>query len=123
LTSEGKEARLGIMPYSEDLENRIQAVVGDGPGFERKAMFGGICHLLWGNMFCGVYRDHLILRLGEPAAAEALKQPGVRPFDITGRPMKGWAMVEPDAIRKDDVLENWLARALRFAESLPPKRK
>lgn len=28
-------------------------------------MFGGICHLLNGNMFCGVYKDFLILRRGE----------------------------------------------------------
>lgn len=26
-------------------------------------MFGGVCHLLNGNMFCGVYKDFLILRL------------------------------------------------------------
>lgn len=111
------------MPHSEDLENRIQTVIGDRPGFERKAMFGGICHLLRGNMFCGVYRDDLILRLGRAAADEALKQPGVRPFDITGRPMKGWAMVEAGAIRDDSTLEAWLSRALLFAESLPPKEK
>jgi hypothetical protein len=57
-------------------------------------MFGGLCHLLNGNVFCGVYRDFLILRLGEDKAAKALNLPSVKPFDITGRPMKGWVMME-----------------------------
>jgi hypothetical protein len=35
-------------------------------------MFGGVCHLLNGNMFCGAYKDYLILRLGETVAKEAL---------------------------------------------------
>jgi len=34
------------MPYSEELENRIRALVADRPGTERKVMFGGVCHLL-----------------------------------------------------------------------------
>lgn len=46
MTQQGKEARLGVMPYNEELENRIRAVVADRPGTERKAMFGDICHLL-----------------------------------------------------------------------------
>jgi len=37
-------------------------------------------------MVCGVYKDFLILRLGERQAADALKLPGVKPMDITGKP-------------------------------------
>jgi len=44
-------------------------------------------------MFCGVYKDYLILRLGEKQAEDALESPHVRPFDITGKPMKGWVMM------------------------------
>lgn len=78
------------MPYDEDLELRILAVVDDWPGTAAKKMFGGVCHLLRGNMFCGVWRDYLILRLGEEGARSALEQPGTKPLDVTGRPMKGW---------------------------------
>ena len=29
-------------------------------GVSEKKMFGGVCHLLNGNMFCGVYKDYLM---------------------------------------------------------------
>ncbi len=84
-------------------------------------MFGGVCHLLRGNMFCGVYKDYLILRLGEKGAKEALQSKFARPFDITGKPMKGWVMVSPDGFRSDEELAAFLEEAKDFAGSLPPK--
>ena len=45
----------------------------------------------------------------------------VREFDITGRPMKGWAMVEQKGFKSDEELETWLNKAKVFAETLPKK--
>ena len=84
-------------------------------------MFGGVCHLMNGNMFCGVYKDFLILRLGEEKANEAMAMPFVKPFDITGKPMKGWVMVGQDGFRADDDLRSWLNQAKEFVSSLPCK--
>ena len=84
-------------------------------------MFGGVCHLFKGNMFCGVYKDYLILRLGQPEADSALDLPNVKPFDITGRPMKGWVMIAAKALETDDSLKAWLEKARQFAAGLPPK--
>jgi len=42
-------------------------------------------------------------------------------FDLTGRPMKGWVVVEPAAYGSDEMLGAWVARGLAFARSLPPK--
>jgi hypothetical protein len=108
------------MAYNEALESRIQAILSDWANVSRKKMFGGLCHLLSGNMFCGVYKDYLILRLGPKAAAEALKKPSVRPFDITGRPMQGWVMVESPGF-SGKRLAKWLEEARAFAQNLPPK--
>jgi len=105
--------------YSEELDGRIAQSIVDW-GANRKKMFGGTCHLLNGNMMCGVYKDFLILRLGQEAAVEALQEPFVRPFDITGRPMKGWVMVDERGIQGGD-LERWLKKARLFVETLPPK--
>jgi TfoX/Sxy family transcriptional regulator of competence genes len=107
------------MPYSKNLDDRIRAMVADW-GATRKAMFGGTCNLVNGNMMCGVYKDFLILRLGEEHAAEALRQSHTKPFDITGRPMKGWIMVEQSGL-SDAALKRWLQKAKDFVESLPPK--
>ena len=106
------------MPYNKDLEARIQKIVSSWKNTHSKKMFGGICHLLNENMFCGVYKDFLILRLGEDTAEEALKLPYVNPFDITGRPMKGWVMVEERGFAGEKELKEWLEKAKAFAKTL-----
>jgi len=107
------------MPYDPQLDKRIAGMIVDW-GATRKKMFGGTCHLINGNMMCGVYRDFLILRLGEEAGTAALNKPHTKPFDITGRPMKGWIMVEQEGLT-DSALKEWLGKAKAFTESRPPK--
>jgi hypothetical protein len=45
----------------------------------------------------------------------------VRPFDITGRPMKGWIMVEDKGFKTDKELEALLSQARAFVKTLPSK--
>ena len=59
-------------------------------------------------------------------ATEKLNHEHVREFDITGRPMKGWIMVEKGSWNKKNELTGWLNIGKSFALSLPkklPKRK
>ena len=109
------------MPYDEEIEARINKVISGWENTDSKKMFGGICHLLRGNMFCGVYKDFLILRLGEEESKGALKSRFVRPFDITGKPMKGWVMVGKAGFKSDDALKAWLVKAKEFIGTLPLK--
>lgn len=106
------------MPYSEELDAKLARVLPRGAS--RKKMFGGTCYTLKGNMVCGVYKDFLILRLGEEKAASALKQTGVRPLDITGKPMKGWVMVA-EAKLTDLQIKDWIEKAAAFVQTLPAK--
>src|SRR4030042_1999984 len=106
------------MSYDETLEARINKIVSGWKNTAAKKMFGGICHLISGNMFCGVYKDFLILRIGETSAEEAFKSPYVKPFDITGRAMKGWIMVDERGFKTDQDLKKWLIKAKKFAEDL-----
>jgi hypothetical protein len=107
------------MAYDDKLDARITEVVADW-GATKKKMFGGTCHLLHGNMLCGVHDDRLIVRLGEKARPAALDEPHTRPMDITGRPMKGWIMVSPQGYAGKAV-RDWLDRARTFVSTLPPK--
>jgi hypothetical protein len=109
------------MPYNEQIETRITKIISSWENTGQKKMFGGVCHLYNGNMFCGVYQDFLILRLGEENGKKALSLPHTRPFDITGRPMKGWVMVAQDGFQADHILAGWLNQARDFASSLPSK--
>ncbi len=84
-------------------------------------MFGGIGYLVNGNMACGVYGDNLIVRVGVEIYERALKQPFTRPFDLTGKPMKGWLYVEPAGLQDDTELKKWVEEGIKFALSLPKK--
>ena len=109
------------MPYNPEIDDRIQRAMAGWRYTEAKKMFGGVCHLYKGHMVCGVYKDFLILRLGEEQAAKTLQSDNVQPFDITGRPMKGWVMVSGNGFKTDADLNSWLMRAAEFVRSLPPK--
>ena len=108
------------MAYGEGLATRVRGVLGEQPGLVEK-MFGGLAFLLHGNMACGVRGDDLIVRVAAEAADAALGEPGTRPFDLTGRPMKGWLLVDADGHAEDDDLRRWVDRGLAYASSLPPK--
>ncbi len=107
------------MAFDESLDARIGEATGEW-GVVRKKMFGGTCYLINGNMLCGVYKDFLILRLGDRSGAEALHKPHVKPFDITGKPMKGWVMVEENGFKDERLLE-WLHLAREYVKTLPAK--
>lgn len=74
-----------------------------------------------GNMCFGIYKDYLILRLGEDQATKAIKKKYTKPFDITGRPMKGWVMVDSAGLRTENVLKEWVNQAIVFVSGLPRK--
>ena len=84
-------------------------------------MFGGIGFLLNGNLLVGVWKESLIVRLGPQKGDEALKEPHVSAFNVTGRPMKGWVLVAPQGVEGDDQLKDWVERAVKFVGRLPAK--
>jgi TfoX/Sxy family transcriptional regulator of competence genes len=107
--------------YDQDLANRIREQLAEEDAVTEKEMFGGIAFLLAGNMSVGVSGDELMVRVGPEAGEEALRQPHARPFDMTGRPMKGWILVAGEGVRSDRDLAAWVRRGVGFARSLPPK--
>jgi TfoX/Sxy family transcriptional regulator of competence genes len=109
------------MAYSESLARRIRQVLAQRRGVTEKKMFGGVGFLLNGNMCVGIWKTSLIVRPGLEQAAAALEEPNVTEFDITGRPMKGWIMVQPDGLETDEQLTGWIQRAVDFVGTLPRK--
>jgi hypothetical protein len=107
--------------YDEGLATRLRELVGAEPGLAEKKMFGGLAVLLHGNMAVGVHGDSLIVRTDPARQADLLAEPGSRVFDMTGRPMKGWLLVDPAGIVEDDDLRRWVDRGIAYARGLPPK--
>ena len=109
------------MAYSKSLVERIRHLVSRQRGITEKRMFGCICFLLIGNLLVGVWKDSMIARIGKDAYEAALQEEYVREFDITGKPMKGWVMIEPDGIDSDHQLSYWIDQATQFFRTLPGK--
>ena len=109
------------MAFDEALATRIRQGLGRRKGIAEKKMFGGIGFLLNSNMCVGVWKESLIVRLDPDQYEEALKEPFVKEFDITGRPMKGWVLVQPEGVKDDDQLKGWIQRAVKFVGKLPAK--
>ena len=109
------------MPYSESLADRVRYHLSRIRGINEKRMFGGLAFLLHGNLLVAVWHDSLIVRLGPEEAAKAEQLPHVGPFDLTGKPMKGWVLIAADGVDSDRQLANWLDLALQFVRTLPHK--
>jgi TfoX/Sxy family transcriptional regulator of competence genes len=109
------------MAYDERLAQRVMEVLGGQPRLVDRKMFGGVGYMLHGNMACGVHGDTLIVRVGPAGYQEALAQPYVKPFDMTGRPMKGWVVVSAEGCQSDEALEAWVQRGVDFVLTLEPK--
>jgi len=109
------------MAYDEQLAERVRDQLADVHGITEKAMFGGVAFLLEGNMAVGLTGDELMVRVGRDDSDDALARPHTRPFDMTGRPMKGWILVAQEGLQDDDELRAWVRRGLAFAGSLAPK--
>lgn len=109
------------MPFSESLAGRIRDALAHRRNIEEKKMFGCICFFLNGNALVGVWKNRLIARLGPDEAEVAMQERHVRQFDITGKPMRNWVVVEPEGVEDDDQLEEWVERATKFVRTLPRK--
>jgi TfoX/Sxy family transcriptional regulator of competence genes len=106
------------MAFSEALAERIRQRLARRKNVEEKKMFGGVGFLLTGNLLVGIWKDSLCVRLGPEQAEKALH---VKEFDLTGRPMKGSVLVEPQGVEDDDQVSAWIQRAVEFVGKLPAK--
>lgn len=109
------------MAYDENLAERVRQALGEQPELVEKKMFGGVGYLVRGNMACGIHKDMLVVRVGPERYEETLMMPFTLPFDITGRPMKGWVLVWAGGFEKDENLKEWIQQGVDFALTLPAK--
>jgi hypothetical protein len=102
----------------------FDANLPDGPGLERRRMFGCPVAFANGHMFAGVLEDIVFARLppGERAALDA--DHGVRHFEpMPGRPMKAYAVFPDEVLEDEPRFRGLLAAAYAAAAAMPPKAK
>lgn len=110
------------MAYDKGLVQRVREEMSELPGYVEKKMFGGVGFMLYGNMACGVNGADLIVRVGQERYESALAEPNTGPFDMTGRPMKGWVVVNEEGYEEDEDLKAWVQQGVGYALSLPAKQ-
>ena len=100
------------MAYNEKLADRIRESLQHLKKVEEKNSFGGNCFMLNGKMCVGVIKDEMMCRIDPDIYETALEKNGCREMDFTGRPMKGWIIVDENGMKtkKDVVLFKRLGR-------------
>jgi TfoX/Sxy family transcriptional regulator of competence genes len=112
-----------VVAYDEDLANRVRELIAAEAGIVEKRMFGGLAFLLHGRMSVSVSGQGGLLLRVEPAETDALlAKPHARQFEMRGRAMDGWLRVDAEGVRTKRQLEQWVARGITYARSLPAKR-
>jgi TfoX/Sxy family transcriptional regulator of competence genes len=93
------------------------------PDVRRRPVFGQPAAFVGGNMFLGVFGEHLFVRLSEADRAVAEKELGAKPFEpMPGRPMREYVVLPPSVLSDRKKASGWVDRALRYAGTLPAKK-
>jgi TfoX/Sxy family transcriptional regulator of competence genes len=105
------------MAYNEVLSFRVQKLLIQlNIDFIEKKMFGGNAFMIKDKMCIGIVKDELMLRVLDTVYESLLEEIHVRPMDFTGKTMKGFLFIEPEALNADDKLLKWMNYGLDFAE-------
>ena len=109
---------------SPELAARFDEVAPRDGQVARKQMFGWPCLFINGNLFAGLHRQGIIVRLPENQLIDLLQKPGAVAFEpMPGRIMNGYAMITDPLDWKRDELANCIADSLTFVRRLPIKPK
>ena len=111
-----------MSPASEELADRIRAIVGRRAGVTEKKMFGGMCFMLNGNMVVGSMKDgSTLMRVGPDLHEETKQRPGMTPMIQGGREMVGFVLAADESTADDEALRQSIDVAWKFVKSMPAK--
>jgi TfoX/Sxy family transcriptional regulator of competence genes len=109
-------------PTDED-KHRFRSLVPDDPRVEIKPMFGNLGAFVNGNMFLGLFGSAIGVKLNDGDRELLLTEEGAGPFGPAERPMGGYVALPPAVAADAYRAELWVAKALDYVGSLPPKVK
>ncbi|HQQ97061.1 MAG TPA: TfoX/Sxy family protein [Cyclobacteriaceae bacterium] len=111
------------MAYDQKLAARIRTGLSKVKRVEEKEMMGGLTFMVNGKMCVGIIKDELMCRIDPEGHESAVEKQGCRTMDFTGRPMKGYIMVDSTGMKSDAELASWLALALEFNKKAKASKK
>jgi len=99
------------MAYNEQTAERVRKALAGTKKLVEKKMFGGIAFMVNNKMCVGVDKDDLMIRCLPEMNDELISKKGVRQFDLTGKPMKGWLLVSPEGTKSKKDFDWWIELA------------
>jgi hypothetical protein len=110
------------MAYDEPLADRVRVALGPRARVDEIKMFGGLCFMVNGHMTVGIIGDALMVRVGAENYAKVVSRRHAGPMTFTGKPMKGIILVDAAGCSSLRQVKSWVAAALAFTATLPPKK-
>ena len=111
------------MAYDEKLADRIRERMAELPNIEEKKMMGGLCFMYNDKMCVGIIKDDLMLRIDPEVYNEALEKRGCRQMDFTGKPMKGYVLIDETGMKSKKDFDYWIGLALAFNPKAKSSKK
>jgi TfoX/Sxy family transcriptional regulator of competence genes len=111
-----------VVPYDEDLADRIRQLISGPRGVEEKKMFGGLAFLVNGNMAVAASgQGGILVRVDPEESGSLVSRSKAYPMEMRGRVMRGWLRVDAEHVKTKPQLSKWVERGTAYARSLPPK--
>jgi TfoX/Sxy family transcriptional regulator of competence genes len=118
-----KRAMPRFTPAPDALVRRFNDAIAGVEGVQTRKMFGYPAAFLNGNMFTGLFRGSMIIRLDE-SDRQSLMKTGGQPFEpMSGRPMREYVVVPAKVIENARDVGRWLERSASYVATLKPKKK
>ena len=112
------------MPFNEKIADKIRQALINVKNLTEKKMFGGIAFMVNDKMCVGVDKDAIMLRCEPEMTEELLAKKGARQFDLTGKPMKGWLLIDEEGTKSKKDFDFWISTAIEAnKKATPPKAK
>ena len=75
------------------------------------------------KMCIGIIKDEMMCRIDPELQEEVLSKPGCRIMDFTGRPMKGYVMVDDTGMKSKKQFGYWIQLCLDFNKKAKSSKK
>ena len=111
------------MAYNEELAQRIREALFNVKKVKEKEMMGGLTFMINDKMCIGIIKDEMMCRIDPTLQEEVLSKGGCRIMDFTGRPMKGYVMVDESGMKSKKNFDYFIGLCLTFNKEAKSSKK
>jgi len=111
------------MASNEKLADRSRESLADLNNVDEKVMMGGLTFMYNGKMCVGIIGDEMMCRIDPDFHETAVEKTGCRTMDFTGRPMKGYVIVDETGMKSKKDFDYWINLCLEYNSKAKSSKK